>query len=606
MTDQEAPAGGDVEGAAEGRKLRTAFNRRRGNRGRRGKRRPQEAAAQGEAAATDGGAPAEIAVPPDGELREPAPAKRSRSRRRRGADKRQGDAPAQTQGAAQEGKPPRAPRAKTREPAQAEPAFPEFDWDAPVGIAPPDSSVVEALPDDSPKLHKVLADAGMGSRREMEELIVAGRVSVNGQPAHVGQRIGAKDQVRINGRPIKRKPTPPPPRVLLYHKPAGEICTRDDPDKRPTVFDRLPKVKGGRWISVGRLDFNTEGLLVFTTSGDIANKLMHPRYGWEREYAVRVLGRIDDESRARLLEGVDLEDGSASVDLIEEIGGDGANCWYRLVISEGRNREVRRLIEAIGLTVSRLVRVRFGPIGMPRRLARSRWSELSEQEVALLMQAVREAAARARATDPSGVAGLEAGDALETMDPDDPVAGDFDPHDDHFDDLDDDDLPDDAQPLHLSFESDDVDPRFRKLSPEQLEDEDWQPDSADAHQEGITQRVKDYHDAMKTPGISRRAQRRAEAISWGGGPMDGLGGDEPRKMRGPGMGGAKRGGKGGGKSRKGKAAAPGAGRKGGAARKNAAPPARKGGGGRKSGAAPRKPAGGGGGGRRRGPRKPAA
>jgi len=140
--------------------------------------------------------------------------------------------------------------------------------------------VLASVADDSPKLHKVLADAGFGSRREMEEVIVAGRVSVNGQPAHIGQRVGAKDQVRVNGRPIKRKPLPPAPRVLLMHKPAGLICSRDDPGKRPTVFDKLPKVKAGRWISVGRLDFNTEGLLIFTTSGDLANKLMHPRYGW--------------------------------------------------------------------------------------------------------------------------------------------------------------------------------------------------------------------------------------------------------------------------------------------------------------------------------------
>src|SRR5690606_12067702 len=140
--------------------------------------------------------------------------------------------------------------------------------------------------EDQPKLHKVLADAGLGSRRDMEELILAGRVSVNGQPAHIGQRIGANDQVRVNGRTMPRRAVAPAQRVLLYHKPPGEICTRDDPDRRATVFDKSPRLKGARWVAVGRLDFNTEGLLIFTTSGDLANRLMHPRYGWEREYAV--------------------------------------------------------------------------------------------------------------------------------------------------------------------------------------------------------------------------------------------------------------------------------------------------------------------------------
>ena len=154
--------------------------------------------------------------------------------------------------------------------------------------------------EDQPKLHKVLADGGLGSRRDMEELILAGRVSVNGQPAHIGQRIGPTDQVRVNGRTINRRAAPAAPRVLLYHKPPGEICTRDDPGQRVTVFERLPRLKGARWVAVGRLDFNTEGLLAFTTSGDLANKLMHPRYGWEREYAVRILGRIDDAARESL------------------------------------------------------------------------------------------------------------------------------------------------------------------------------------------------------------------------------------------------------------------------------------------------------------------
>jgi 23S rRNA pseudouridine2605 synthase len=233
----------------------------------------------------------------------------------------------------------------------------------------------------SEKLHKVLADAGIGSRRDMEELIIAGRVSVNGEPAHIGQRVLATDQVRVNGKPLARKPPGRPPRVLLYHKPAGEIVTQDDPEQRPTVFEKLPKVSGGRWVAVGRLDINTEGLLIFTTSGELANRLMHPRYEVEREYAVRILGELTEEQRQRLLEGVQLEDGPAKFAKIEDAGGEGANHWVRVVISEGRNREVRRIFEAVGLTVSRLIRIRFGAIQLPRSVARGRYYELAPEWV---------------------------------------------------------------------------------------------------------------------------------------------------------------------------------------------------------------------------------
>ncbi|MDO5101637.1 MAG: pseudouridine synthase [Lautropia sp.] len=244
---------------------------------------------------------------------------------------------------------------------------------------------------EAEKLHKILADAGIGSRRDMEELIISGRVSVNGMPAHVGQRVGANDVIRVNGKPLPRKrvATSAVPQVLLYHKPTGELVTRDDPEARPKVFDRLPKLRGARWIAIGRLDLNSEGLLIFTTSGDLANRLMHPRYGWEREYAVRVLGRVDDEARQRLLSGVSLEDGPAMLKSIEDIGGDGANHWYRVVILEGRNREVRRLFEAVGLTVSRLVRIRFGPVALPPRLVRGRFHALTDDEVRQLQQQVR-------------------------------------------------------------------------------------------------------------------------------------------------------------------------------------------------------------------------
>jgi len=239
--------------------------------------------------------------------------------------------------------------------------------------------------DDAPKLHKVLAEAGLGSRRDMEELIIAGRVSVNGEPAHIGQRILPTDQVRINGKLIQRKVSKRPPRVLIYHKPAGEIVSTSDPEGRPSVFERLPNMKAGKWLAVGRLDFNTEGLLLFTTSGDLANRLMHPRYGIEREYAVRTLGELEEGMRQKLLSGVELEDGVAQFSRIADGGGEGVNRWYRVTIGEGRNREVRRMFEAIGLTVSRLIRTRYGALTLPSSLKRGRWEELDENAVRQLM-----------------------------------------------------------------------------------------------------------------------------------------------------------------------------------------------------------------------------
>ncbi|RQH07532.1 23S rRNA pseudouridine(2605) synthase RluB [Paraburkholderia dinghuensis] len=242
--------------------------------------------------------------------------------------------------------------------------------------------------DDAPKLHKVLADAGMGSRRDMEELIIAGRVSVNGEPAHIGQRILPTDQVRINGKPIKRKLPNKPPRVLLYHKPTGEIVSHADPEGRPSVFDRLPPMKTAKWLAVGRLDFNTEGLLMLTTSGDLANRFMHPRYSVEREYAVRVVGELTEGNRQKLLKGVELEDGPANFLRIRDGGGEGTNHWYHVALAEGRNREVRRMFEAVGLMVSRLIRTRHGPIALPRGLKRGRWEELEDNQVRTLMASV--------------------------------------------------------------------------------------------------------------------------------------------------------------------------------------------------------------------------
>ncbi|MFZ4692639.1 MAG: 23S rRNA pseudouridine(2605) synthase RluB [Burkholderiaceae bacterium] len=241
--------------------------------------------------------------------------------------------------------------------------------------------------DDAPKLHKVLAEAGMGSRRDMEELIIAGRVSVNGEPAHIGQRILPTDLVRINGKPVQRKVSTKPPRVLIYHKQAGEIVSSSDPEGRATVFDRLPNIKASKWLAVGRLDFNTEGLLLFTTSGDLANRLMHPRYGIEREYAVRTLGELEEGMRQKLLSGVELDDGPAQFNKIADGGGEGANRWYRVTISEGRNREVRRMFEAVGLTVSRLIRTRYGTLTLPSALRRGRWQEMDEHTVRQLMTA---------------------------------------------------------------------------------------------------------------------------------------------------------------------------------------------------------------------------
>lgn len=238
----------------------------------------------------------------------------------------------------------------------------------------------------SEKLHKALATAGLGSRRDMEALIAAGRVQLNGQPARVGDRVRPGDQVKVNGRLVRLSWGKQLPRVLLYHKPEGEIVSRGDPEGRPNVFAGLPQVRGGRWVSVGRLDINTEGLLLFTTSGELANRLSHPRYQVEREYAVRILGTLTPEQTQQLLAGVELEDGRASLVSVVPAGGEGVNQWYHVVILEGRNREVRRLFEHLGLTVSRLLRVRYGPIVLPPRLKRGMREELDATDVAALMQ----------------------------------------------------------------------------------------------------------------------------------------------------------------------------------------------------------------------------
>ena len=335
------------------------------------------------------------------------PARRGRNRRRgrRGGERRAGNVLIAAPGASDEGADGPAATATTVAPlempapgelfaevvsgafdADPSPAEPDSAAIEPVAAAAPVAPPRRVLPPepDSPKLHKVLAQAGVGSRRDLEQMILDGRITVNGQPAHVGQRISWGDRISFDGKPVRYRIAPPPPRVLAYHKPAGEVVTHDDPQQRPTVFRRLPRLPHGKWQSVGRLDINTEGLLLFTNSGELANQLMHPRFGVEREYAVRSLGTLDDEAKARLLEGVEIEGQRAAFRSIEDGGGEGANHWYRVVITEGRNREVRKLFEAVGRAVSRLIRIRYGSVVLPRGLKRGVWVDLGEQDVRAL------------------------------------------------------------------------------------------------------------------------------------------------------------------------------------------------------------------------------
>ncbi|MBI2960157.1 MAG: pseudouridine synthase [Betaproteobacteria bacterium] len=236
------------------------------------------------------------------------------------------------------------------------------------------------------KLQKALARAGLGSRRAMEAAIAAGRVMVGGKRAVLGQRTGPSERIALDGRLLRLEGARHSgERILLYYKPAGEIVSRSDPRKRPSAFDRLPPLRGAQWIAIGRLDFNTSGLLVFTTSGDLANALMHPRNAFEREYAVRILGELKAQQIERLRSGVALRDGQARFERIEPLGGRGANRWYRAVLKEGRNREVRRMFEALGIQVSRLIRVRFGPFSLSPRLRRGNWEEIPRAEVRRLI-----------------------------------------------------------------------------------------------------------------------------------------------------------------------------------------------------------------------------
>ncbi|WP_251977669.1 23S rRNA pseudouridine(2605) synthase RluB [Salinicola avicenniae] len=232
------------------------------------------------------------------------------------------------------------------------------------------------------KLQKVLARAGYGSRREMETAISAGRIKVNGQVATLGDRVGQRDRVLLDDRPINlRANDEVPRRVIMYNKPEGELCTRKDPEGRRTVFERLPRLKGERWIAIGRLDINTSGLLLFTTDGELANRLMHPSHQIEREYAVRVMGNVQRQHILNMVEGVMLDDGPARFTDVQEFGGEGINTWFHVVIMEGRNREVRRLWESQGLTVSRLKRVRYGNIFLDKRAKAGEWTEMTQEEI---------------------------------------------------------------------------------------------------------------------------------------------------------------------------------------------------------------------------------
>lgn len=234
---------------------------------------------------------------------------------------------------------------------------------------------------DGVRINKALAQAGLGSRREVERWIRAGRLTVNGAPAELGQRVEASDKIQLDGEAVEARVEPDATHAIMYHKPVGQVCTRSDPSRRPTVFDALPEAPSGRWIGVGRLDLNTSGLILFTTDGELANRLMHPSSEIEREYAVRILGDLSGESIQRLMTGVELDDGPARFSDVQAGGGEGANRWYYVVLMEGRQREVRRLFEAVGHKVSRLIRVRYGNIILERDLKLGRSRPLTEQQL---------------------------------------------------------------------------------------------------------------------------------------------------------------------------------------------------------------------------------
>ncbi len=241
----------------------------------------------------------------------------------------------------------------------------------------------------SEKLQKVLARAGLGSRRELEKWISAGRISVDGKIASLGDRVIETTKIRIDGKPLTlKKESEIRRRVLIYNKPVGELCTRNDPKGRPTVFERLPNLRQGRWVAIGRLDYNTSGLLLFTNDGEMANRMMHPSSAVEREYAVRIHGEVNEQMLQRLQQGVTLEDGIAAFNTIKAAGGEGTNQWFHVTLKEGKNREVRRLWESQDVEVSRLIRVRYGDVSLPRSVHRGTWAEMPDNEVNALSVSV--------------------------------------------------------------------------------------------------------------------------------------------------------------------------------------------------------------------------
>ena len=359
------PGAADAAEAGDGPSRRSRRNRRRGRKGRAVR---EDGGPAGEPGGDRGSQPAALPTPDAGELfatvtsgafdSEASPADLSDS-----------DAPSDS---------------AANDPSLQATTAPPEQAGAGVDAALDPARRVLAPDAEAPKLQKVLAQAGVGSRRDLEQMIIDKRVTVNEEPAHTGQRVSWGDRVAVDGKPVRVRIAPLPARVIAYHKPAGEVVSHDDPQQRPTVFRRLPRLAHGKWQSVGRLDINTEGLLLLTTSGELANQLMHPRFGVEREYAVRVLGTLEKEPRARLLEGVAIEGQHAAFKSIEDGGGEGVNHWYRVVITEGRNREVRKLFDAVGLAVSRLIRIRYGSVVLPRGLRRGVWVDLAEDDVKLL------------------------------------------------------------------------------------------------------------------------------------------------------------------------------------------------------------------------------
>ncbi len=312
----------------------------------------------------------------------------------------------------------------------------------------------------SERLQKVMAQSGHGSRRNIEILIAQGHLAINGQVAKLGDLVGPGDRVKLDGKLINLRFGSALPRVLLYHKPEGEICTRDDPEGRPTVFAKLPKVNNARWVSIGRLDFNTSGLLIFTTNGELANRLMHPRYEIEREYAVRLMGELTPEQVQLLTgDGVEIDGEKCRFVRLVDRGGEGSNHWYHVVLTEGKNREVRRMFEAMGLMVSRLMRVRYGPVELPSFVKRGMMRDMAEADVVKLMEfaGMNEA--------PAEFAGENEEEEEEEFSPGNVAiaAEEAEPADEYDDE-------DELQPAHL-LEG------WKPIEPEPLdEDDDRQPD----------------------------------------------------------------------------------------------------------------------------------